>query len=182
MRRARTFFYNIFFRKVNGPTATRIIATDLSFQHKTDPNLSYENFVWYATDYYLEENTDYEMILTNTAGTIIYDYHYFDMSGNYIPTNCETIVNNQLDGDYNIAFTLNNGNTCYSNIKYVIDYGDGTTTNFISNNNVVNFSHQYPTGVNSLYNVSIKKYDYPNPYSKGSLLSKTYITVRSKRD
>jgi len=170
----------ILYRDLNSNTY-RTIVSDLPFNHKTNPNFNYNNFVWYPNSNFLE-NINYEMILMNSSNGNHLDYHQFTRNGIYTPSNCNIIVNNQIDGDYRVEFTLNNGNHCHSAIRYEVDFGDGTSSIFTSNQNQITFSHQYPF-VYSHYNVRIMKYSLfsaetivPTP------LSDTYITVTSKRD
>lgn len=170
---------SIYFRKNSGLPIYHTIVSDISPFFKSDPTASIiGNFLWDVNDPALVVGENYTMILQDEENGAIVDYHDFTISGSTAPTDCDFGLTNELDGDYRIRFYVDNNNECFTNIQYDIDYGDGDTASFVSNNDNFSFAHQYPFGVYGVYNVNVTK---SNPIT-GDILSTRATTATAKRD
>lgn len=169
---------SISFKPTSGLPIYRTIASGLSLDHKTDTSLGYWNYIWTVNDLSIVDGGNYIMELRNTANGQFIDSKQFSVNGTYNAPNCDLLVDTELDGDYRIRFNYDNNNNCFNNIQYDINYGDGASSNFFGNSNTFSIAHQYPFGINQLYNVIIEKSDP----SSGQTLSITNLTVRAKRD
>ncbi|WP_435578146.1 hypothetical protein [Gilvibacter sp.] len=136
------------------------------------------NFLWDVTGPALNVGGNYTMYLQNEDNGTIMSTHQFTISGTTAPQNCDFGLTDELDGDYRIRFYVDNNNECFTNVRYEIDYGDGDSTSFVSNNNTFSFAHQYPFGTYGVYNVNVVKKDN----ATNQVLSSKTISVTAKRD